>query len=199
MSWINPSQEEASDSYYNARSRYVDAANQYNSNSRALDSCRSEMSGVQNQFSSCRSDKINFEKRIEELGTIIGCLEGSGGWFAANVPDSVSSANSSAQKAGEGFSQCIKCDSIAAPDLGEVFKCKTVEEDADSSSALQSYKSEKSRLEQAVAELNARLQQLEERANELVRNMNSMTAQQHALKKAMNSCSYDMAHYKKYM
>lgn len=199
MSWFNPSQEEANESYYNARSSYINASNQYNRNAKQINSCWSNMSNVRNQYASCRSDKINFQKRIEAIGNIISLLEGNGGWFQANVPEAVNGANTSAQKAGKGFSQCVRCDDVAAPDLSSVFKCKSVSEDGNSAGALQSYKDEKTRLEQAVANIEKQMNNLNNQANELARRMNSINAQQQALRKSMSSSAFEMSHYKKYM
>lgn len=199
MSWFNPSQEEANESYYNARSSYINAANQYNQNARQINSCWSDMSNVRNQYASYRSDKINFQKRIEAIGNIISSLEGNGGWLQANVPEAVNGANTSAQKAGTSFSQCVRCDSVPAPELSSVFKCESVSEDGNSAGALQSYKAEKTRLEQAVADVEKQMNNLNNQANELARRMNSINAQQQALRKSMSSSAFEMSHYKKYM
>lgn len=198
MSWNNPTQEEAAESYSNARSRYVNAANQYNSNNRAMDSCRSEMSGVKNQYVSCWSNKINFQKRIEAIGSIIKILEGNGGWFSDNVPSAISEADKNVQKADESFKQCIRCDGISPPDMATVFKCKSVQEDQDSAEALQAYKNEKARLERAVEELDRSMKQLEAKSNELVARMNNINAQQQALRRSMAGSAFEMAHYRKY-
>ena len=198
MSWNNPTQEEAGECYSNARTRYVNAANQYNSNNRTMDSYRSQVSSVNNQYCSCRSNKINFQKRIKEIGSIINILEGSGGFFSANVPSAIGTAGNAVQKADESFRQCIRCDGISAPDMSEVFKCKTVQEDNDSSESLQGYKSEKARLEQAVEELDRNMKQLEAKADELVRNINDLAVRQQSLKKTMMGSAFEMAHYKKY-
>lgn len=126
-------------------------------------------------------------------------MEGSGGWFSANVPDAVDDANSSAKTAGESFSRCIVCDEVTASDLSTTFKCKSVSEDSDSAGALQSFKSEKSRLEQAVADIEKQIDSLNEQADELAKKMNSINAQQQALRKSMASSAFEMAHYKRYM
>ena len=79
MSWYNPSQDEAAEEYYASKSRYANAANQRASAAKAAENCSYEKSQALSAIESCKNDKLNFEKRIEDIQTIIGAMEGSGG------------------------------------------------------------------------------------------------------------------------
>lgn len=200
MSWSNPSPEEASEAYFYYKDRYSTAASQRSASIRQEESFVSQRSAASSQMSSLSAQKINFEKRLEGIENIIKMLEGSGGWFATDVPGAISKAVSSIQRADSSYHQSIKMTGgTAAASLETAFKAKTVEEDYRSSSALQGYKTEKARLEQSIADLKAQIASLSSLISSLSSKISACNADQAALQRAMNSSAYEMNHYKKYM
>lgn len=196
MSWFNPSPDEAADEYYASKSRYENAASERYQSERQEENYRSERSSVRSAIGSCRSDKINFEKRLEDLIRIIGCLEGSG---FIDVPGSIGHSNKSSEDAGESLRQSIQCSDITTPDFAGVFRCKSVEEETHSSSALDEFKKERERLKQAIEDLKAQINQLQAEFDNLSSQIAACNAQQAALKRVMVNSAFDMNHFKSYM
>jgi uncharacterized protein YlxW (UPF0749 family) len=196
MSWFNPSPDEAADEYYASRNRYNDAANQKYQSERQEEGYRSERCGVVNALNSCHSDKINFEKRLEDLTKIIGCMEGSG---FIDVPGSIGVSNNSSEQADDSLRKSIQCDDIATPDFAGVFRCKSVEEETHSNNALNDFKKERERLKQAIEDLKNQINQLNAAFDNLSSQIAACNAQQAELRKVMVSSAFDMSHFKSYM
>lgn len=205
MSWYNPSQDEAAEEYYSSKSRYNNAANQRYAATRAAENCLAEKAQVQNAIQSCMSDKINFERRIEDIRSIIGVISGTtgGAMFGIlsgmNLPEVITSFNNHAQKTDESFKGSMKCSDILAASIFEVFKSKSVEEDSNMSDALQQFKNELARLEQAVRDLQAQMDSLSNLVNELSSKVNMFNAEAMNWRKVMVSSAFEMNHYRGYM
>ena len=200
MSWFNPTSEEASEAYSYYKNRYSSAASQRNASIRQEQSYSAERSAANSQMSSLSAQKLNFEKRLEGIENIIKMLEGSGGWFSANVPSAIFKAVSSIQKADTSYHQSIRMTGgSAAASLETAFKTKTVEEDNNSASALQGYKAEKARLEQSIAELKAQIAALSSLISSLSSKISECNAVQAALQTTMNASAYEMNHYRRFM
>ena len=135
MSWYNPSQDEAAEEYYASKSRYANAANQRASAAKAAENCSYEKSQALSAIESCKNDKLNFEKRIEDIQTIIGAMEGSGGGsslisaMGADLPTILNQFNDSAQQTDGSYQGSIKCPDFTAASFLNVFKNKGVIED----------------------------------------------------------------------
>lgn len=192
--WINPSQSEAQDEYDSAKRRYSNAASDYIQAKNKYDSCSQEYSKQKQNYDSASSEKINFEKRVEQIEKIIKLLSDGG-----NVNDAVSDANSAAEKAESALSGSVKCSGINSPNLSRAFRCRTVEEDPDSANALAEFKKEKSRLEQSIQQVEAQIRAMEESVEALEKQMSSLASAQSSAQRVMRSSSYDMNHYKKYI
>ena len=200
MSWSNPSPDEATDAYYSARNRYYNAANQKSASERQEQGYISERNSARNQISSINTQRINFEKRLEGIEKIIKMLEGNGGWFTTNVPNTITQANKTLKSADESYRSSIRVTGGApAASLETTFNVKTVEGDTNSASALDKFKSEKARLEAEIAELKRRLASLNDLVNTLNGKINNCNAIQDSLRRTMNSSIYDMNHYRQYM
>ena len=200
MSWYNPTSEEASEAYSYYKNKYYDAANQRNASIRQEQSYISEKNIATTKLKDLSSQKINFEKRLEGIENIIKMLEGSGGWFSTNVPNTISKATSSIQKADTSYRRSIKMSGgVAAASLETAFSIKTVEGDAFSSSALQTYKSEKSKLEQSIANLRSQIASLSSQISVLSQQISACSSTQASLQSIMYSSAYEMNHYKRYM
>lgn len=205
MSWYNPSQDEAAEEYYSSKSRYNNAANQRYAAARAAENCSAEKAQAQCAIQSCMRDKINFEKRVEDIRAIIGVISGTtgGSMFGIlggmNVPDVISSFNSHALKTDDSFKGCMKCSDIVAASIHEVFKSKSVDEDANLSDALQQFKNELARLEQAIRDLQAQMDSLSNLVTELSAKINAFNAEAVNWRKVMVSSAYEMNHYRGYM
>jgi len=205
MSWNNPTQDEASEEYYSSKSKYSNAASQRYAATRAAENCSAEKYKAQCAIQSCMNDKINFEKRIDDIKAIIGMISGTGGgffgseWGNLNLPEAIASFNSHSQKTDESFRASMKCSDIIAASIHEVFKSKTVDEDVNLSDALQQFKNELARLEQALKDLQAQINSLSNLVNELTSKISSFNAEAMNWRKVMVSSAYEMNHFKSYM
>lgn len=119
----------------------------------------------------CKSNKIDFEKRIQELEKIINMLENENDFFG--VISSINMANKASNDANDSFHSCIKCDSSNPTDLHSIFKTKSVTEDRNSNSALIEFKNEKNRLEQELQNLDRNIRNLETEITNLTRSINN--------------------------
>ena len=125
MSWYNPSQDEAADEYYASKSRYMNAANQRSSSMRAATACTMEKAAVAGIIGTCTSQKLNFEKRIEDIRTIVGAIEGNGGGnilissMGGDLPNIISAFNASVGDADMSYHGSMKCSDITPANLSE--------------------------------------------------------------------------------
>jgi len=128
MSWYNPSQDEAADEYYASKSRYMNVANQRNSSVRAAIACTMEKAAVAGIINTCTSQKLNFEKRIEDIRTIVGAMEGNGGGnilissMGGDLPNIIFAFNTSAEEADISYRESIKCSDITPANLLYIFR-----------------------------------------------------------------------------
>ena len=146
------------------------------------------------------AQKLNFEKRLEGIIKIIKMLEGSGSWFATNVPSTISKATSTIQKTDTSYRRSIRMTGgMVAASLETAFAVKTVESDHRSASALQAYKLEKTRLEQSIADLKSQIAFVSSQISTLSKQISACSAAQASYKNTMNFSAYEMNHYRKYM
>lgn len=200
MSWYNPSQEEAIEAYAYYQNKYYTAASQRNVSMRQEQAYLSQKSAVTSKMNDFSVQKLNFEKRLEGIIKIIKMLEGSGGWFTTNVPSAISKATSTIQKTDTSYKRSIRMTGgMAAASLETVFAVKTVEGDYRSASALQAYKSEKTRLEQSIANLNSQIASLSSQISLLNKQISACNAAQVSYRNIMNFSAYELNHYRKYM
>ena len=193
MKWNNCTQTEAQEAYDYAKSKYRGAAEEYLGNKKKLDSYYDEYRGMTAQADSFRSEKLSFEKRIEDIGEVISLLGEDG-----PVENAIAEANRAAKYAEGEFARSIVCSGVNCPPLSRIFKTPYVSENSYSVTALTMLKKEKARLEQALREVNAQLNALELEAQQLQSQMNSLAQTQASLSKIMNACTYDMNHFKKF-
>ena len=203
MSWNNPSQDEAADEYYASRSRYNNAANQRYAALREADNCRSERSSAQSACDSCRNDKLNFEKRVEDIHIIINAIQGSGGLLASliggTVPEILTGFNAVAGTTDTSYSESIRCTDITPASIYDSYKNLGVEGDPNVSGALDKYRAEVARLEQAIRDLEAQIAALSAQIDTLTSRISSLNADAAELQSIMNSSAYEMDHYRSYM
>lgn len=200
MSWSNPTPEEAEQNYYYYKNKYYYAANQRNQSIKQEEKLAAERRSASSAYNSLSNQKKNLEKRLEALVRIIAMLEGTGGWLSVSVPDVISKALKSVIKADEDHKNSIKLSGgVAAASLVEAFRPKTVEGDADSAAALAAYKSEKSSLENQISDLNTQITNTAATIDALNSKINACNSMQADLKNVMNSSSYEMLHFQKFL
>ena len=205
MSWYNPSQDEAADEYYASKSRYTNAANQRTSSMRAAVACALEKAATANLISSCSSQKLNFEKRIEDIRVIVNALEGSGGGntlinaMGGDLPSIISKFNTSTEEANTSYHESIKCPDVTPANLSEVFRSKSVTEDSILSSALTMFKNEITRLEQALQDLQNQINNLNDLTDELTSKINMYNAEVVSCRRIMVNSAFEMNHFRLYM
>lgn len=205
MSWYNPSQDEAAEEYYASKSRYANAANQRASAIKTLENYSAEKNQALSAIESCRSDKLNFEKRIIDIKTIIGAIEGSGGGsslisaMGADLPTLINQFNGSAQQTDTSYQGSIICKDLVTACFLDVFKNKTVFEDSLLSGSLEMFRNEVLRLQEALQNLEEQLNNLTNMVGELTSKINMYQAEQADWRKVMVSSAYEMNHFKNYM
>lgn len=205
MSWYNPSQDEAAEEYYASKSRYANAANQRASAAKAVENCSYEKSQALSAIESCKNDKLNFEKRIEDIQTIIGAMEGSGGGsslisvMGADLPTILNQFNDSAQQTDTSYQGSIKCPDFIAASFLDVFKNKGVIEDTLLSGSLEMFRNEMQRLQEALQNLEQQMNQLSGLIGELTSKINMYQVEQADWRKVMVSSAFEMNHFKNYM
>lgn len=198
-SWNNPTPEEAEEAYWYNRNRYYNAASEYNAARNRAQSLEYQKSASKSQMQSLSTQRVNLEKRLDGVEKIIRCMVGSGGWLATNVPSAISKASKALEKADESFRKSIRLDGgISAARMAERLRVKSVEEDANSSSALSLYRKEKVRIENEINEIRKNLNALSDKVNQLNGQLNSCYSTQNSARKVMNSTTYEMNHYRKY-
>lgn len=198
-SWSNPSRDDAIEAYEYYKNKYYRAANQKKASERQERSYIAERNTASNKMNNLSAQKVNFEKRLRGIESIIKMMEGTGGWFSSSVPEAIEKAQRSLSKADSSFRKSMRLSGGAgAASLENAFKTKTVEADVNSSAALAAFKAERARLEQEIAELNTQITNLSNTISLLKNKIRACDSLQASLRSAMNSYAYDMNHYKKY-
>ena len=190
--------EEAADQFIRSRNSYYEAEQRRAQLSNQMDNYRAEKNYAAEQISAARGERTNFEKRLRGIENIIKILEGTG-WFSENVPQSISKANSALQSANNNYRQCIRLAEGAPADMEEVFQAKSVEEDFNSGQALDAYRQERDRLEQAIADLNRQIDGFSAQMSELTGKINACSAEQSSVRKILASSACEMARCKPYI
>jgi predicted nucleic acid-binding Zn-ribbon protein len=198
-SWSNPTAEEAEEAYEYYKSKYQKAANQKRASERQEEAYIDQRNSAKSQLNSLSEQKELLEKRLEGVEDLIKAMEGTGGWFAADVPGAIEKAQQSLTKADSSFRSSMRLSGGAgAASLETAFQTKAVGADANSSAALAGFKAEKTKLEQEIAELTTQIANLSSLITSLTEKIKACNDTQSALRSSMNSYAYDMNHYKKY-
>lgn len=203
MSWYNPSQDEAADEYYSSKNRYTNAANQRYAVARAAESCCAEKTQALSAINSCQIDKLNFERRIEDIRQIVYALEGGAGSLVsaigADIPTLISRFNKSVEQTDSSYRGSIFCRDIKPISWCGVFQNKNVGDDSLLSGALEMFKNEITRLENALRDLEVQMNNLHRMVDELTSKINMYTVEQDHCRSIMISSAYEMNHFKLYM
>ncbi|MBQ2469977.1 MAG: hypothetical protein II709_07485 [Ruminococcus sp.] len=194
MGWNNCTQTEAQDCYDAAKSRFNNAAEEYTSAGKKLGACEDAYKRTSAQADSMRSDKLNFEKRVEQIGDVIRDLDVEG-----RVNTDIYESNRFAGIVEANFAESIICSGVNCPSITQALKTPFVSENRFSLNALNELRKEKARLEQAIRDVNAKLNALEQEMEALNKQMNALVQVQADMKKVIGASIYDMAHFKKYM
>lgn len=195
----DPTPAEAADEYAYYKYKYSNAAEQKYASERQEEAYYEQKNAAASQLSDATSRKLNFEKRLEGIGNIIKMMEGGGGLFSTDVPGAISKTASKLQDADRSYKSCIRDTTTAAASLEAAFETKTVEGDANSSSALQQFRAEKTRLEQALEEIRSQIASLSSTISSLNSMISSCDSYQSYLRSVMNNCTCEMDYYRRYM
>ena len=194
MGWNNCTQTEAQDCYDAAKSRFSNAAEEYTSAGKKLGACEDAYKRTSAQADSMRSDKLNFEKRVEQIGDVIRDLDVEG-----RVNTDIYESNRFAGIVEANFAESIICSGVNCPSITRALRTPFVSENQFSLTALSELKKEKRRLEQAIKDVAAKLSAMDQEMEELNKQMNALVQVQADMKKVIGASIYDMAHFKKYM
>ena len=109
---------------------------------------------------SYRSSKINFEKKIDQIKSIIEVFEKSSELAGIlSIPDIIRKFNADIKETDISYSESIKCSGCTAATF-TIYKDAEVETDKFLSEALRYFKEELIRLEGAVEELNTEMKKI---------------------------------------
>ncbi len=197
MSWNNPTQNEAEDEYSRNKSRYQKAADERNARTKEKNRCLSEKSSCENKLKALNKRKYSFERRRDQLDEIIRVFED--GARPKSILSLITDSNRKLKRASDSKDESIRYSILKNITLEHAFKSRELHEDPHLSSALSSYKREKAKTEQLIADIDKQARQLEEALRDLNRKIASLNEIQRQLKKTMDSCTYNMLHYKKYL
>lgn len=205
MSWSNPSQQEAQEAYDAAKKKYDSTAEEYLRLSKQKEQYESEASAAYRGYADAdtklqRLRKLEFTlQRILRYFTTSndpgGDTVSTGGLINSAVVESkivgIETANS--------LKQCIVCTGMPALSFARAGTTKYVDEDADSHRAKQLVRQELKRVLDLMKELDTQTRSSAEDYNALVRKAAACADEMTELKKTMDSCAFDMDHYKKYI
>lgn len=198
MGWNDPSYDELLDDYSASKKQYENAAYNWNSQNKKYSEYTSQRKQLNSQLDSIKSANLNFEKRLEGVKKIIGNLDGSGGgFFKVSVPDTISKATKSLEAASDSFKSCIRHSGLLSASLRDVFAVKGVPMESHSATALDLYRSEKARLEQAIEENKKQIAAMSDQISALTKQINACSSEINAYRRTMNSSADDMARIQK--
>ena len=125
--WYEPSQQQAEEAYCYYRNKYNRAATQKRESERKEQKYVSEKQAAVSNKNTLSAQKMSLEKRLEGVERIIKMLTGTGGWFTANVPETIKNAKKSLSEADQSFRSSIKLEGGSAPaNLEMIFATETV-------------------------------------------------------------------------
>lgn len=197
MTWSNPSAEEAEDNYKYYKSRYNNAASQKSQLDQQAKNYARQKQDYANKMSEASSQKLNFEKRLEQIKDIVRMLEGNSP--VNDIPSAIARGLKSVMQLNQIYPKAVAVAGVAAASIMDSFDVKTVTADPYSSSALTGYKNEAQRLEKAIIDLQNQINSMSSAIAALNSKISSCNAQSASLQKSMYSSAYEMNHYKKYM
>ena len=189
--------DEAEEQYARSRQSYYDAEQRRAQLGNQIDNYREQKKYAAAQISSAKGEKTNFEKRLRGIEGIIKILEGSS-WLSENAPQSIAKANSTLQSANSSYQKCIRLTNGTPPsaDMEATFRAKTVEDDPNSSEALRAYHQERDRLEQAIIDLNNKINGCYAEMDSLTKKINACSAEQWSARRIMMYNACEMARCK---
>jgi len=185
--------------YYESKKAYNKAVAERQALRSREEACCSARANAATNIQNAQTNKINFEKRLAEIEKIIKMLDGSGGWFSANVPSSIENANKQLSKADESFKKCMTCTGYPPAELTEVFKTPRVDEDANTSQALDMLKKEKIRLETEIQNLKKSIAENQQIVQNMIKQLATINFAKIANTKTVAFAAYDMQAAKKAM
>ena len=87
----NLTENEAAEGLSASRKRYREASEQYDAARREADQYAAERDAARREMAGYSSQKLNFEKRLEQVNDLIGVLDGSGGRLVGIIGSDVPS------------------------------------------------------------------------------------------------------------
>lgn len=150
----------AEELYYTYRKKYREAVDDVYFLEKKLEEKNNERNTAENMKDSYRSSKINFEKKIDQIKSIIEVFEKSSELAGIlSIPDIIRKFNADIKETDISYSESIKCSGCTAATF-TIYKDAEVETDKFLSEALRYFKEELIRLEGAVEELNTEMKKI---------------------------------------
>jgi len=181
--------EEGQRLYKQAETRYNEALRLKRSAETQLATATADRTRATNQKTQDSSTKTNLEKRLKDLNDIITSLTGSG---SSAVPTQITSANSKAKTADERYRAAFSCKDVSVASVETAFRTKGVEEDMNSSTALQACRTEKTRITNEINRLDGEIRRLSA-------NIDQLNTSVRTYQTRVNQYSSDMTTYQRQM
>ncbi len=170
-----------------AKKKYTEAYAQREAYRRQEADCRAAQKVAQQNWITGNMQKINFEKRIQDIERIVRMIE--------DMDRQISNANQKAQETDEAYSKCIHCDGYSSASFADTFKVKSVHEDSDIVSAIDKLKNEKARLERELENLRKEIAANQQMVFDLQKQINTCAVGSAQCSARMATKSFEMSYY----
>ena len=196
MSWSNPTQEEAQEAYDAAKQKYDTTAEDYLLASRRREQYESQAKSVYKAYAAD-------DKRITGLRRLEFKLQRVCRFFNTNNTVGIDTMVTLSRVSSVELNNIIRCfmycDEIKPPAVGPAAMSPYTENDADASWAKQLVEAELARVRELIETSNDQVKSSAEEYNKLVRLAKGCEDEMQELRKILDSCAFDMDHYKKYL
>ena len=195
MSWSNPTQQEAQEAYDAARQKYDSAAEEYLLLTRQRDQYDSQASSVYKNYAG-DDQRLTGLRRLEYRLQRVCRFFGSSG---CTFDEYVTLFRVNRVELMNALQQFVYCDGMKPITFGPSSSSPEAAYDPDCIRAKQLLEAELARVRELMNELKQQTAASAEAYNELVRKVKDCDSEIKDLKKTMDSCAFDMDHYKKYI
>ena len=195
MSWSHPTQQEAQEAYDAAKQKYDTAAEDYILASRQKDQYEAQAGSAYKEYAG-DDERLARLRRLEyRLKRVCGFFGSSGCTF----DEYVTAFRVYRVELVNALRQFVYCDGMNPVTFGPASSSPEVAYDADSLRAKQLLEAELARVRELIAEIDRQTKTSAEAYNELKRKAAACEGEMRELKKTMDSCAFDMDHYKKFI
>lgn len=192
--WNCTSATEAEEAYRYYAARYQEAVQEKGWLEKQENTYKAQRAQLKTSISTNKQQKVNLEKRVRDIDSILSMLEGRS--FLNDVPKEVSQANSTLKEAEASYCGCIKIDGQNQGHFGEFYSTESVNQNVYSQRAVEIYKAKKKTLECQIQELDKNIKSMSQTVEELNGQIRTCVVGQFSRKSRIASSAYNASHYK---